>query len=81
MTAWLLKLAALISQAINGLVLGGSHDETVSGRCYRRGVRDGDPAWRKWHDRIDAVFGAGHCRASHERDLAFAAMILDQSPG
>lgn len=72
------NVAVLISQLVNVIVFGGLPDETVSGRSYREGVLGGCPIWARRRRVIDAVFfwDPGHCRRSHERDLAFARMIL-----
>jgi hypothetical protein len=70
MRRWLFKLATLCSQAFNALVLGGSPDESVSGRAHREGWR---LEW--WIDRL-FFWEPHHCRRAHESDVAFAKMIL-----
>jgi len=66
----LTRIAAWLSQGFNVLLLGGHHDETVSGRAYRNRW----PA-RRW---INAVFfwQEDHCRASHMRDIEWAKELL-----
>ena len=57
-----LRMCVALDQCGNA-GLGGSEDETISSRAGRA-QRDGEP-WGPLAVRcIDAVFGAGHCRAS-----------------
>ena len=74
----LIKLFALSSQLLNVLLFNGSPDETISGRCYRQGVLLGQDSWYTWRRRINRVFffQQDHCRSSHQRDVAFAKMII-----
>lgn len=68
--SWFAKLAAWASQGANGLLLGGSIDESVSGRAHREG-------WRleRWIDRL-FFWQRAHCRAAFEKDRHEARAIL-----
>lgn len=73
------RLAALVSQTINCVLLGGHHDQTVSARAY---VSRHDPRWARDYRFLNWVFrqvfgSEDHCRASHERDLRWAKEILN----
>ena len=70
MLAWLGKLGALASQSVNALILGGSPNESISGRAYRENWRI-----RRAIDRL-FFWEPDHCRKAHESDLAFARLIL-----
>ncbi len=78
MKSRVIKLFVLMSQLLNVLLLDGSPDETISGRCYRQGVLLGDQRWYEWRNRINRVFfwQPDHCRSSHGRDVEFARIIL-----
>lgn len=69
-TNWFIRLATCMSQNANALLLGGSPDETISGRAHRMG-------WRveKWIDRL-FFWDANHCAKAHQQDRIFAAGIL-----
>jgi hypothetical protein len=67
---WFVKLGAWLSQGVNGLLLRGSIDESVSGRAHREG-------WRieRWIDRL-FFWQAAHCKAAFERDRREARAML-----
>jgi hypothetical protein len=71
------KLFVLLSQLLNVLLLNGSPDETISGRCYRQGVLLGDKRWKKARNVINVIFfwQDDHCRISHQKDVDFAETI------
>lgn len=83
MKSRLLKLFALLSQAMQVIIFNGSPDETISGRAYRQGYLLGDRRWLKSRNLINRVFfwQPDHCRASHKKDVEFAKMIMDSGPG
>lgn len=75
------RLAVLFSQSLNVLIFNGEPDETISGRAYRDGILGGDETWARRARVIDRAFAliigqSEHCRASHEKDRAFARAIL-----
>lgn len=78
MKAWLLRVAAWMSQTANLFLLAGHHDQTISARCY---VNRNKPGWRLARCAINSVFEAlllqkDHCKASHQRDVEFARQVL-----
>ncbi len=74
------RLAVLASQTLNVLIFDGEPDETVSGRAWREGAVGGNPVWERRRQIIDRAFALvgdhNHCRNSHEKDIAFARLIL-----
>lgn len=52
------KAGILLSQLLNACT-GGDPDESFSARVYRENNE-------KWIRRIDRLFGAGHCKLTHE---------------
>lgn len=80
---YLLRVADSLSQLANTVLLLGEPDESVSGRCYRRGVLDGARRWRCAMRVIDWLFSRWerqHCRLAHEADLQRARERLGLQP-
>lgn len=81
MKAYFLRLAAWLSQGLHCLVLGGSHDMTLSARCYVEYRLLGNSRWRLAHDTINKLFWVllrqeEHCQSSFRADEEFARCIL-----
>ena len=69
-----------LTQLGNVLLLPGADDtnanESISGRCYRKGVIEDRASWL-WPARvIDTLLGAGHCRSAYDEDVSRAAALL-----
>ena len=62
--AWLKKLLAVASQAVNALLLNGRTNQTVSSRAHSQS--DGSKAWRITERVLDLVFwfDKDHCATS-----------------
>lgn len=64
-----------ISQLLNVALLPDSSDtdanESISGRCYRRG-------WRRSERAINFFFGPDHCHRAFKKDVARARRLLEQ---
>jgi hypothetical protein len=75
MRAYLIRIAAWLSQGINCILLGGHHDQTVSARAWAN--RDRQP-WRAVYHGLNLIFfwQDDHCRISHAADEEFAREIL-----
>lgn len=73
---YMLRGAALVSQAINWGLLGGHHDQTVSARAY---VQRHEPPWWAVYMTLNTIYfwQEDHCRASHDEDLAFARQVME----
>lgn len=65
---YLIRTGSATSQLGNVIFLGGSPNESISGRSYRCG----------WRSRgvIDFVFGKEHCKLSYEQDATDAISYL-----
>lgn len=74
---YLIRVAALISQGINCVFLGGHHDQTVSARAY---VQRHGRHWGRAYRTINAVFfwQKDHCKASFEADIEFARALVQR---
>jgi hypothetical protein len=66
--AWLKKLLAVASQAVNALLLNGRANETVSSRAHSQS--DGSKAWRITERVLDLVFwfDKDHCANSFMKE-------------
>lgn len=81
MKSYFLRLAAWLSQGLHCLVLGGSHDMTLSARCYVEHKLLGNERWRLAHETIDGLFRLllgqrDHCKASFHADEEFAQQVM-----
>jgi hypothetical protein len=66
--AYLTRVGSASSQLANVIFLGGTPNESISGRSYRR-------QW--WIRRpIDAVLGRNHCKNSYVQDAVDAVDYL-----
>ena len=70
-----------LTQLGNALLLPNADDtnanESISGRCYRMGVLEDRPAWRRAMRLIDWLFGnRPHCQDAYDTDVSRAAALL-----
>ena len=78
---YLVRVGDLSSQALNTVLLGGSPDESTSGRSYRQGVLQGHKGWslmRKFVDGLFSVYEQDHCKKAYRADLERARFRLRQ---
>lgn len=75
--AYCVRVAVLLSQATNCVLLFGHPDQTVSARAFANRHR---PAWGAVYRTINAVFfwQADHCRNSFEADIEFARSLMQR---
>ena len=78
MTEYFARIAALLSQAVNCILLGGHHDQTISARAFcnrHRGL------WATAYKGINAIFfwQYDHCLASHLADKRWAHEVIQCS--
>lgn len=63
-----MRVLISLDQAVNAIV-GGSPDETLSSRTYRRAMLDDDPSvlWIAFHSLVDTLFfwEPNHCYESY----------------
>ena len=70
--SYLIRVGSATSQLANVVLIGGTPNESISGRSHREG-------W--WTERwIDFAFGKGHCRAAYDQDAIDAAEYLSRYP-
>ena len=72
---YLIRVATLISQAINTIVLCGTPDMTVSARCY---INRHKPVWRVAYKVINTIFWfqENHCKESFDEDIKYAEEVM-----
>jgi|TARA_A100001391_G_scaffold72663_1_gene46492 hypothetical protein len=71
----------LVSQAANGLLLGGNPDESISARCFRQGKLDADAGWYRAMKMVDTLFWLfqkDHCHKAWLTDYNHALKIVRQ---
>lgn len=71
----------LLSQAANGLLLGGNPDESISARCFRQGELDGQAGWYRMMRVVDFLFSPfqeKHCYKAWLTDFTNAQKIVRQ---
>lgn len=73
---YLLNISALLSQAVNVIILFGHPDQTVSARAYEMQDR---PLWGYIYRSINAVFfwQDDHCMVSYLQDVSRARRLLE----
>ncbi len=74
-----IRIGDCLSQAWNVIRHNGDPDESTSGRSYREGFLEGDPAWQRRMRRIDWFFNffeSEHCRKAYEADIERAVRRL-----
>lgn len=79
---YLVRVGDLASQALNTILLGGTPDESTSGRSYRQGVLQGHKGWSQMRKLVDWLFSGyeqEHCKKAYEADLERARRRLIQS--
>ena len=72
---YLIRIATLISQAINTIVLNGTPDMTVSARCY---INRHKPVWGVAYKVINKLFWfqENHCKESFDEDIKYAEEVM-----
>lgn len=69
--AWIFEILIALDRLINAF-LGGSADETMSGRAYRMRVKQ-QPYWWWTADAIDTLFlflgQLNHCERAHQQEV------------
>jgi hypothetical protein len=78
---YLVRVGDLASQALNTILLGGSPDESTSGRSYRQGVLQDHKGWslmRRFVDGLFSVYEEDHCKKAYYADLERAKARLAQ---
>ncbi|WP_036590443.1 hypothetical protein [Oceanospirillum maris] len=79
---YLVRVGDLASQALNTILLGGTPDESTSGRSYREGVLGGHKGWsqmRKIVDWLFSVYEEDHCKKAYHADLERARARISRS--
>jgi hypothetical protein len=79
---YLIRIGDWLSAGLNTLLLGGTPDESTSGRSWREGDLAGDPTWQRRRRRIDWLlswYEADHCRRAYEADLARARERVERA--
>lgn len=84
MKAYLTRVIGAYSQLMNVMILMGDRtNESVSARCYRRGLLEGNRYWRKAMTIIDWLFKwfeYDHCRKAYQSDLLQAQRLINDTP-
>lgn len=76
---YLVRVGDLASQALNTILLGGTPDESTSGRSYRQGVLQGHKGWSQMRKFVDGLFSPweeDHCKKAYEADLERAKLRI-----
>lgn len=78
--SWFKRLWAACSQLTNVVWFNGSPNETVSARCYRQGVLNGNPGWYRLYLIVNALafWQSNHCRGAYHTDVLFARAVMEQ---
>lgn len=76
---YLVRVGDLASQALNTILLGGTPDESTSGRSYRQGVLQGHKGWAWMRKLVDWLFSGyeqEHCKKAYQADLERAKLRI-----
>ena len=79
---YLVRVGDLASQALNTILLGGTPDESTSGRSYRQGVLGDHKGWsrmRKFVDGLFSVYEQDHCKKAYHADLERAKLRIQSN--
>jgi hypothetical protein len=78
---YLIRVGDWLSAGLNTLLLGGTPDESTSGRSWREGELEGNPVWQRRRQRIDWLiwWEDDHCRRAYEADLQRARVRVERA--